>query len=178
MTLLAETLSQRYGYLAALGATAADDPPKFGLRGEICRPDARNRRIDPALPQAVVQELPPTPVFPIHMGEALPGEAETWPNLWAAWMYGVGSVRSAWPGLSAMRGSLSRPRFWPFPRPCRSAASARPGASGLRAAPTSPLRTHGWCCARTAPCPKILRFCGPIRRTGGVLRPCPFKTGC
>ncbi len=168
MTLLAETLSQRYGYLAALGATAAgaDDPPKFGLRGEICRPDARNRRIDPALPQAVVQELPPTPVFPIHMGEALPGEAETWPNLWAAWMYGVGSVRSAWPEpLGAVRNARES---------VASTVLAVPPALQKRGVSAAwRVRAQGGPNITFADAWLVLRADGPLPENIAVLRPNP-----
>lgn len=107
MPALARSLSQRYAWLEAQGAAAAssgvlaDASPKFGLAGEIFRPGARQRRIDPALPQAVVQQLYPASVFPVHMDEPLPGSPEVWPNLWVAWLYGVGSVRSASPNPAA-----------------------------------------------------------------------------
>lgn len=165
MVSLAETLTQRYDYLASLGrsATAHGAPPKFGLIGEIARPGCRKRSIDPTLPQAVVQELRPAVVFPIHMGEPLPGSPEIWPNLWVAWLYGVGSVQSCRPDPS-----LAGARFeacadaaqWPMPvsggtvaaghaprvsaRPAGSPAGGREGgrAATVCAVP-EPLRKAG-----------------------------------
>ena len=168
MMILAETLSRRYGYLAALGAAEAkaDDAPKFGLLGEIYRPDARKRRIDPALPQAVVQELPPAPVFPIHMGETLPDEAEAWPNLWVAWMYGVGGVRSSRPDpLTAVRnvGNAATPTVLTVPPALRE--------RGVSAAWR--VRAQGGPNITFADTWLVLRADGPLPESIAVLRPNP-----
>jgi len=97
MLQLGTQLQTRYDVLRTIG-DAAQPPnaaPRFGLLGEIYRPEARKRAIDPNLPMVAVQETIPTTVFPIQMGEALPRQPETWPNLWVAWMFGLGGVYSA-----------------------------------------------------------------------------------
>lgn len=104
-------LQERYDTLQAMGNTAQtkDAPPRFGLLGEIYRPGARKRAIDPNLPQPVVQRSIPATVFPVQMGEALPAQPETWPNLWVAWMLGLGGVSSAPPVPSAAVATLEAP---------------------------------------------------------------------
>lgn len=91
MTSLAASLEARQSMLYGLGEKAfgADAAPRFGLAGEIFRPGVRSRAIDPALPWAVVSTTPT--VFPVW-SEALPSDPERWPNLWAAWLYGLGSL--------------------------------------------------------------------------------------
>lgn len=104
-------LQERYDTLQAMGDAAQpkDAPPRFGLLGEIYRPGARKRAIDPNLPLPVVQRSIPTTVFPVQMDEALPAQPETWPNLWAAWMLGLGGVYSAPPVASAAVAALEAP---------------------------------------------------------------------
>lgn len=104
-------LQERYNALRALGqsAQAQNAPPRFGLLGEIYRPGARKRAIDPSLPQPAVQASIPEMIFPIQMSEALPAQPETWPNLWAAWMFGLGSVHSAAPDPAAAVTALQAP---------------------------------------------------------------------
>ncbi len=104
-------LQERYDTLQAMGDAAQpkDAPPRFGLLGEIYRPGARKRAVDPSLPMAVVQRSIPATVFPVQMDEALPAQAETWPNLWAAWMLGLGGVYSAPPVASAAVAVLEAP---------------------------------------------------------------------
>ncbi len=104
-------LQERYNTLQALGDAAQpkDAPPRFGLLGEIYRPGARKRAIEPNLPLPVVQRSIPATVFPVQMDEALPAQPETWPNLWAAWMLGLGGVYSAPPVPSAAVAALEAP---------------------------------------------------------------------
>ena len=104
-------LQERYNTLQAIGDAAwpKDAPPRFGLLGEIYRPGARKRAIDTKLPLPVVQRSIPATVFPVQMGEALPAQPETWPNLWAAWMLGLGGVYSAPPAASAAVAALGAP---------------------------------------------------------------------
>lgn len=104
-------LQERYDTLQVMGDTAQpkDAPPRFGLLGEIYRPGARKRAIDKNLPLPVVQRSIPATVFPVQMGEALPAQPETWPNLWAAWMLGLGGVYSAPPAASAAVTALEAP---------------------------------------------------------------------
>ena len=111
MVQLGLQLQERYGTLRSIGQNAQpqDAPPRFGLLGEIYRPGARRRAIDPSLPQPVVQCSIPDTVFPVQMGETLPAQPETWPNLWVAWMYGLGSVRSAQPVAAAAVTTLLAP---------------------------------------------------------------------
>lgn len=108
MLRLGEQLRMRYDALRAIG-DAVQPPnaaPRFGLLGEIYRPGARKRSIDPALPMVAVRESLPTSVFPIQIGEALPRKPETWPNLWVAWMFGLGGVYSAQPAPAAAVAAL------------------------------------------------------------------------
>ena len=102
-------LQQRYDALQAIGQAAQgqNTSPRFGLLGEIYRPGARKRAIDPSLPQPAVQRSIPDEIFPVQTGEALPAQPETWPNLWVAWMFGLGSVHSAQPLASAAVGALT-----------------------------------------------------------------------
>lgn len=104
-------LQERYNTLQAIGDAAQpkDAPPRFGLLGEIYRPGARKRAIDTKLPLPVVQRSIPAAVFPVQMDEALPARPETWPNLWAAWMLGLGGVYSAPPVASAAVAALEAP---------------------------------------------------------------------
>lgn len=104
-------LQERYDTLQAVGngAQPKDAPPRFGLLGEIYRPGARKRAIDKNLPLPVAQRSIPATVFPVQMGEALPEQPETWPNLWAAWMLGLGGVYSAPPMAAAAVAALEGP---------------------------------------------------------------------
>lgn len=183
MVSLAGALTQRYDYLEFLGRSAAamDAPPRFGLYGEIARPGVRKRGIDPALPQAVVQELRPAMVFPIHMGETLPGSPEIWPNLWAAWLYGVGSVQSrrpdpllaaarfdvgdaAQPPMPASRGIFAEgvappPELLPLP-PRGAEVAAAPCSPSLRCGPASESARPGRPPAAACAVPSVLREAG------------------
>ena len=104
-------LQERYDTLQVMGDAAQpkDAPPRFGLLGEIYRPGARKRAIDKNLPLPVVQRSIPATVFPVQMDEALPAQPETWPNLWAAWMLGLGGVYSAPPVATAAVAALEAP---------------------------------------------------------------------
>ena len=96
MVLLADAQETRDAWLRHAGEAArAGSGPRFGLIGEILHPGARSRRLDPTLPLVVVQRE--AAVFPVYTSEALPENPEHWPNLWAAWMYGVGGVSGARP---------------------------------------------------------------------------------
>ena len=94
-------LSLRYALLEQTGRAATWDDPafRFGLLGEAARPGSRRRAVDSALPALVVRRLD-YGVFPIYAGEDLPLTPESWPNLWVAWLYGLGGVQSA-PGNGA-----------------------------------------------------------------------------
>ena len=136
MVQLGLQLQERYNTLSAIGQSAQpqDAPPRFGLLGEIYRPGARKRAIDPSLPQPVVQCSIPDTVFPVQMGETLPAQPETWPNLWVAWMYGLGSVRSAQPVAAAAVTTLLAPAEVAAQKPVQMAISAALRSSGIDAA--------------------------------------------
>lgn len=96
MVLLAQAQETRDAWLRGEGRRSAADPrPRFGLLGELYRPGVRSRRLDPSLPLVLVQRQQEA-VFPVWRG-TLPAKPEQWPNLWVAWMYGVGGVASAAP---------------------------------------------------------------------------------
>lgn len=116
MVFLADAQETRDAWLRRAGGEArADDGPRFGLMGEILRPGVRARRLDPTLPLVVVQ-AETAPVFPVHNGEALPENPEHWPNLWVAWMYGVGGVASARPDPARAVAAVSDPGAAPVIR--------------------------------------------------------------
>ena len=133
MVQLGLQLQERYDTLNAIGQNAQpkDAPPRFGLLGEIYRPGARKRTIDASLPQPVVQRTIPDTVFPVQMGEALPPLPETWPNLWVAWMFGLGSVHSAQPLAGAAVAALLAPAEVSAQRPVQLATSEPLRAAGV-----------------------------------------------
>lgn len=119
MLRLGAQLQKRYDALRAMGE-AAQTPnaaPRFGLLGEIYRPGARKRAIDPHLPMAAVQQSLSATVFPVQMGEALPRQPETWPNLWVAWMFGLGGVYSAGPSPAQAVAALETASPTPLAMP-------------------------------------------------------------
>lgn len=131
MPLLADAQETRDAWLRRAGAEArADFRPRFGLMGELLRPDARVRRLDPSLPLVVVQRE--ADVFPVY-DEPLPEDPEHWPNLWAAWMYGVGGVAGARPDPARAVAAVSG---------LRSPDAFRGGAPLPLAVPPA-LRRHG-----------------------------------
>ena len=133
MVQLGLQLQERYDTLDAIGQNAQpkDAPPRFGLLGEIYRPGARKRAIDASLPQPVVQRTIPDTVFPVQMGEALPPQRETWPNLWVAWMFGLGSVHSAQPHAGAAVAALLAPPAEAAQKPVQLVTSAPLRAVGV-----------------------------------------------
>lgn len=129
MVLLADAQETRDACLRRAGEAArADSRPRFGLIGEILRPGVRARRLDPSLPLVVVQRE--AGVFPVY-DEALPENPEHWPNLWAAWMYGVGGVASARPDPARAVAAVSGP------------PDALPGGAPIPLALPAALRRHG-----------------------------------
>ena len=133
MVQLGLQLQERYDTLRAIGQNAQpqDAPPRFGLLGEIYRPGARKRAIDSSLPQPVVQRSIPDTVFPVQIGEALPPQPESWPNLWVAWMFGLGSVNSAQPIAGAAIAALLAPEEVSAQRPVQLATSEPLRAVGI-----------------------------------------------
>lgn len=87
---------------AALQTMAATVPtssrwPAFGLRGELQTGSAsRKPKIKSDLPNVALDAwLHPT--YPVYSHEAHPANPVNWPNLWAAWSYGVGSISATLP---------------------------------------------------------------------------------
>ena len=99
MLLLGQQLQGRYDLLRSIGDAAQppDALPKFGLIGEVYRPGARKRAVDPSLPMTAVQRSIPSAVFPVQAGDPLCPTPTTWPNLWVAWMLGLGGVYAVQP---------------------------------------------------------------------------------
>lgn len=132
LVLLADAQETRDAWLRRVGEDArTDSRPRFGLAGELFRPGVRARRLDPSLPLVVVQGEAAS-VFPVY-SETLPENPEHWPNLWVAWMYGVGGVACARPdpaqAVAAVSGS-------------RSPGASRDGGPVPLALPPA-LRRHG-----------------------------------
>lgn len=133
---LGRQLQERYDALRRMGDAAQPQnaAPRFGLLGEIYRPGARKRAIDDTLPLPAVQRSIPAVVFPVQMGEALPAQPETWPNLWAAWMLGLGGVYSAPPLPSAAVAALRTPAELSGQQPVRLALPLGLQNAGIDAA--------------------------------------------
>ena len=133
---LGQQLQERYDSLRAIGSAAQppNAPPRFGLLGEIYRPGARKRAIATSLPLPAVQSSLPETVFPVQMGEALPPQPETWPNLWAAWMLGLGGVYSTPPAPSAAIAILQAPAELAAQRPLHLVVPQALQNTGIEAA--------------------------------------------
>lgn len=91
---LAASMEARRNYLLSIADKFPPEP--FGLYGEVVKPGIRKRAIDTSRPQVIVQAISP-PVFPVYMDEALAPEYAQWPNLWAAWLWGCGAIKSSSP---------------------------------------------------------------------------------
>lgn len=106
MVMLARFMEVRIDALKEIAAKNAGKRPDFGLLGEIRTPDARRPQIVSALGNASLDAWSNT-VFPVYMHEAHPQNPQNWPNLWAAWFYGTGSVHATLPPLpyDAISGS-------------------------------------------------------------------------
>lgn len=100
MLLLASFMDGRHNILnqAEMAASSRSLLPPTGLWGEILYPDARQRNFDSSLPMVEVPAFP-WQVFPVYMKEALTDNEKAWPNTWAAWFYGIGSIRAVWPEI-------------------------------------------------------------------------------
>ena len=107
---IADRLALRYAFLEEEGESVSGANPsfRFGILGELARPGSRRRSIDASLPAVSVRRLD-YGVFPVHEAEALPPDPEAWPNLWVAWLYGLGSVRSASGDAVAAGAATGRP---------------------------------------------------------------------
>lgn len=112
---IADRLSLRYACLEAEGrVTMADEPAfRFGLLGELTRPARSENAVDARLPGMAVRRLD-YGVFPVHMEESLPQESVVWPNLRVAWLYGLGSVRSASGNAAAAGAAALQPSARPL----------------------------------------------------------------
>lgn len=91
---LASSMEARRGYLLSISDKFPPEP--FGLYGEAAKPDIRKRAVDASRPLVIVQSISP-PVFPVYMEESLARGFSQWPNLWAAWMWGCGAIKSSPP---------------------------------------------------------------------------------
>lgn len=68
--------------------------PSFGLKGELeTKSASRKPNIQNNLPQVTLDQWNGS-TFPIYKKEAHPANALEWPNLWAAWSYGIGGIRA------------------------------------------------------------------------------------
>lgn len=92
MLLYADFMAERKAWLATAAAEWVCKQDKFGLIGEIKNPDSRRRKANPEKGEALVQSFPRL-VFPVHMlMMQLSADSAGWPNLWAAWVYGLGAL--------------------------------------------------------------------------------------
>lgn len=89
---LAASMGARLDYLLSMAEKFPPGP--FGLYGEVVKPGIRKRAVDASRPQVIVQSISP-PVFPVYMEESLAPDYAQWPNLWAAWMWGCGAIKSS-----------------------------------------------------------------------------------
>lgn len=93
-------MKERELWLKKISVSSDFKQDKFGLIGEILNPEVRKRHVRPEGGEAVVQAFP-KPVFPVNVGPYLAQDPEGWPNLWAAWVYGLGSLSEREPDSSA-----------------------------------------------------------------------------
>lgn len=96
MLALARFMDGRHKILGQAAELSRSSLPPTGLWGEILHPGARQRNFDPNLPMIEIAAFP-WQVFPVYMKEALATDVKTWPNGWAAWFYGTGSLKAVWP---------------------------------------------------------------------------------
>lgn len=169
MLVLARALEERNRYLSALGRGAGHDSgPRFGLLGEVCRPGARKRSVDPTLPLAAAPAFD-TPVFPVWCGEGLAPREEQWPNLWAAWYYGIGGVKAVKPVFS---GPLPGVRL---SVPAELGQIERAWRLAGKADPENPLPLD-WILLKTpAPLPQRISILRPNPLSFGRLAPLPLQ---
>lgn len=91
MLLYRDFMETRENWLAKTAASLPFKRDKFGLIGEIENPETRRRKARPEQGATIVQSFPRA-IFPVHMLLGLSDNAEVWPNLWAAWVYGLGAI--------------------------------------------------------------------------------------
>lgn len=96
MESLAGFMERRETWLKKLATENKSPLPDIGLSGEIKDPQARSRIDGHGQADIQVQAIPRN-VFPVYMQEALSAERHRWPNKWAAWVYGTGSIRAVLP---------------------------------------------------------------------------------
>lgn len=86
-------METRINYLQKLGESAEkkNTIPKFGLAGEFFQPASRKPWLDPALPQGIICAFAEN-AFPDFRHEDLQKEPASWPNKWAAWLYGLSGI--------------------------------------------------------------------------------------
>lgn len=94
MLLLADFMAERRAACAQEAERCQYIPDAFGLLGEIRNPDARRRIIPEGAKVSLVPTFPRR-VFPVYMQGDLTTEPEGWPNLWAAWVYGLPALAEA-----------------------------------------------------------------------------------
>lgn len=92
-----DAYQERYNWLWDMGMayTPLDAPSRFGIWAEW-RDGPHELAINELLPRVVVRALPDV-ALPVFTGDPLRQYPLHWPNLWAAWMFGVGSVRMSPP---------------------------------------------------------------------------------
>ncbi len=95
-------METRINYLQKLGESAEEKnaAPKFGLAGELFRPESRKPWLDPALPHGIVCSFAEN-AFPDFRHEDLQKEPASWPNKWAAWLYGLSGISCKKPDPAA-----------------------------------------------------------------------------
>lgn len=84
---------ERYNWLWDMGMayTPLDAPSRFGIWAEW-RDGPHEPAINNLLPRVALRSLPDV-ALPVFAGDPLRQYPRHWPNLWVAWMFGVGSVR-------------------------------------------------------------------------------------
>lgn len=88
MLLLADFMAERRQILAKASRSTSYVPDSFGLRGELRNPAVRKRKIWPGECATVITGFPRA-VFPVYTLPDLKADPAGWPNIWAAWVYGL-----------------------------------------------------------------------------------------
>lgn len=107
MLIYASFMKEREAWLKLAARQAQNPPDRFGLIGELLKPGVRKRELQPEMGAALLPAYP-RHVFPVYTGLGLSSDPAGWPNLWAAWVWGIGSAAEIPPDGAAALAAAGR----------------------------------------------------------------------